>query len=211
MSSLSKTQPEGESGLAWPAEDETLLPAIVQDAETLQVLMLGYMNREAFDATLRDGLVTFFSRSKGRLWTKGESSGNTLALVDVQLDCDQDALLVRALPAGPTCHRETTSCFGDERAPGLGFLARLERVIATRKSEAPKGSYTTELFADGLERIAQKVGEEGVETVVALLRQGDGALKGEVADLVFHVLVGLQARGLSLADVVEELRVRHRG
>ncbi|HMK93245.1 MAG TPA: bifunctional phosphoribosyl-AMP cyclohydrolase/phosphoribosyl-ATP diphosphatase HisIE, partial [Thermoleophilia bacterium] len=144
-----------------------LLPAVVQDADTLQVLMLGYMSREALAKTRELGKVTFFSRSKNRLWTKGETSNNFLELVQVLPDCDHDALLVLARPHGPTCHRETTSCFGDQTAPGVGFLQKLARTIAQRAKDRPAKSYTVELLAAGVPRVAQKVGEEAVETVIA--------------------------------------------
>ncbi len=193
----------------WPASGETLLPAVVQDAQTLQVLMLAYMNRAAYEATCGSELVTFYSRSRARLWTKGETSGNTLRLVELSFDCDRDTLLVKAFPAGPACHLETTSCFGTPTAPGVGFLAQLARVIEQRASAAPENSYTARLFDAGLERITQKVGEEGVETVIAALCQDDTALASEVADLLYHLLVLLRARGLALADVVEVLRARH--
>lgn len=182
-----------------------LLPAIVQDAATLRVLMLGYMNREALQATLEGGAVTFFSRSKGRLWTKGESSGHVLRLVSVRTDCDSDALLVLAHPQGPTCHLQRASCFPD--APGDG-LAELEAVIARRARERPEGSYTTTLFDRGIKRIAQKVGEEGLETALAAVIEDDAALLGESADLLFHLLVLLRQRGLGLDDVRGVLQTR---
>jgi phosphoribosyl-AMP cyclohydrolase / phosphoribosyl-ATP pyrophosphohydrolase len=184
-----------------------LLPAIVQDAATRRVLMLGYMNREAAQSTLDSGRVTFFSRSKGRLWTKGESSGHVLDLVAIEADCDADTLLVQARPQGPTCHLQRTSCFAD--APG-DFLAELDALIAERERERPEGSYTTRLFEGGVRRIAQKVGEEGVETALAGVVQDDVALLGEAADLLYHLSVLLRARGLSLGDAVAVLRERHR-
>ena len=190
--------------LDWDKQDG-LLPAIVQDAATLRVLMLGYMNREALQATLASGSVTFFSRSKGRLWTKGESSGHVLRLVSVRTDCDSDALLVLAHPQGPTCHLQRTSCFPD--APGDG-LAELEAVIARRAQERPEGSYTTTLFERGIKRIAQKVGEEGLETALAAVIEDDAALLGESADLLFHLLVLLRQRGLALDDVRAVLQAR---
>ena len=194
----------------WPASDETLLPAVVQDAQTLQVLMLAYMNRAAYEATCNSELVTFYSRSRAQLWTKGETSGNTLRLAELSFDCDQDTLLVKAFPAGPACHLQTTSCFGTSTAPGVGFLARLARVVEQRATAAPESSYTARLFDAGLERISQKVGEEGVETVIAALCGDDTALKSEAADLLFHLLVLLHARGLALDDVIEVLRDRHK-
>lgn len=190
--------------LAWDKQDG-LLPAIVQDAATLRVLMLGYMDRAALAATLASGQVTFYSRSKQRLWTKGESSGHVLALVSVDVDCDADTLLVQARPHGPTCHLDRTSCFPD--APGDG-LAELDALIAQRERERPPGSYTTRLFEGGIRRIAQKVGEEGVETALAAVAQDDEALLGEAADLLYHLVVALRARGLALDDVRRVLAAR---
>ncbi|MBS0212281.1 MAG: bifunctional phosphoribosyl-AMP cyclohydrolase/phosphoribosyl-ATP diphosphatase HisIE [Proteobacteria bacterium] len=196
-----------------------LLPAIVQDAATLRVLMLGYMNREALDATLSCGRVTFFSRSRQCLWMKGEGSGNVLELHSITADCDGDALLVLARPQGPTCHRGTASCFdvvdgsgttAPENIDAADFLATLDALIAQRHTQRPAGSYTTRLFDEGIRRIAQKVGEEGVETALAAAMQGDAELLGESADLVFHLLVLLRARGLGWRDVVAKLRQRHR-
>ena len=191
-------------GLAWEKQGG-LLPAIVQDADTLRVLMLGYMSREALQATLASGRVTFFSRSKQRLWTKGESSGDVLNLVRLEADCDADTLLVQARPAGPTCHLGRASCFPQAPADGL---AELDAVIAQRAQELPEGSYTTRLFEGGIRRIAQKVGEEGVETALAGVVQDDRALLGEAADLLFHLLVLLRARGLSLEDAKRVLESR---
>ena len=192
--------------LDW-SKGEGLLPAVVQDADTLRVLMLGYMSREAVQATIDSGKVTFFSRSKQRLWTKGESSGHVLALVSLDVDCDNDTLLVQARPHGPTCHLGRTSCFPD--APSH-FLVELDALVACRERDRPEGSYTTRLFEDGVRRIAQKVGEEGVETALAGVVQDDAALLGESADLLFHLTVLLRARGLSLNDAVSVLRERHR-
>ena len=191
-------------GLAWEKQGG-LLPAIVQDADTLRVLMLGYMSREALQATLASGQVTFFSRSKQRLWMKGESSGDVLNLVRLEADCDADTLLVQARPAGPTCHLGRASCFPQAPADGL---AELDAVIAQRAQELPEGSYTTRLFEGGIRRIAQKVGEEGVETALAAVAQDDDALLGEASDLLFHLLVLLRARGLSLADALQVLETR---
>ncbi|HZV39018.1 MAG TPA: bifunctional phosphoribosyl-AMP cyclohydrolase/phosphoribosyl-ATP diphosphatase HisIE [Pseudoxanthomonas sp.] len=192
--------------LDW-AKGGGLLPAVVQDADSLRVLMLGYMNAEALAATRASGHVTFFSRSKRRLWTKGESSGHFLDLVDVRADCDDDTLLVLARPHGPTCHLGRASCFPD--APG-GFLVELDALIAQRERERPQGSYTTKLFEAGVRRIAQKVGEEGVETALAAVAQDDAALLGESADLLYHLIVLLRSRGLSLDDAIAVLRERHR-
>ena len=194
-------------GLDW-GKQQGLLPAIVQDAATLQVLMLGFMDPAALQATLETGRVTFFSRSRQRPWTKGESSGNVLELVSIGTDCDRDTLLVRARPRGPTCHLGRQSCFPDAPA---SVLAGLDRLVAQRERQRPPGSYTTKLFESGVRRIAQKVGEEGVETALAAVAQDEAALAGEGADLLYHLLVLLRARGLSLADVEAVLRERHRG
>lgn len=198
---------QGLEDLAWDKQ-QGLLPAVVQDAATLQVLMLGYMDRAALQATLDTGQVTFFSRSRQRSWTKGESSGNVLELVSVEADCDRDTLLVTARPRGPTCHLARTSCFPGAPA---SVLARLDGLVARRERERPVGSYTSALFEAGVRRIAQKVGEEGVETALAAVSQDEAALAGEGADLLYHLLVLLRARGLSLGDVEAVLRDRHRG
>ncbi|UKE49421.1 bifunctional phosphoribosyl-AMP cyclohydrolase/phosphoribosyl-ATP diphosphatase HisIE [Xanthomonas translucens] len=194
------------STLDW-SKGDGLLPVVVQDAATLRVLMLGYMNADALAATRASGKVTFYSRSKQRLWTKGESSGNTLDLVSIQTDCDSDTLLVTAHPHGPTCHLGRSSCF--PQAPGQ-FLGALDRLVAQRERERPPGSYTTQLFEKGTRRIAQKVGEEGVETALAGVAQDDAALLGESADLLYHLTVLLRARGLALADAVAVLEARHK-
>lgn len=197
--------------LDW-SKGDGLLPAIVQHWSSGEVLMLGYMNADALAQTRASGHVTFYSRSKQRLWTKGESSGHVLVLKSIRVDCDGDTLLVQADPQGPTCHTGSFSCFGERaevRAP-LGFLAELDALVARRDAERPAGSYTTKLFDSGIRRIAQKVGEEGVETALAAVVQDDDALLGEGADLVFHLVVALRARGLSLADVVAVLADRHR-
>jgi len=196
------------SRLDW-AKGDGLLPAIVQHWLSGEVLMLGYMNLEALEHTQNSGLVTFYSRSKQRLWTKGESSGNTLLLKLIRVDCDADTLLVQAEPHGPTCHLGTSSCFGDAVQPPLGFLAELDALVAQRHTERPQGSYTTKLFEGGMRRMAQKVGEEGVETALAAVVQDDTELLGEAADLIFHLTVVLRARGLSLTDVVALLAKRH--
>lgn len=184
-----------------------LLPAVVQDVDSLQVLMLGYVDAASLQATLQSGHMTFFSRSKQRLWTKGEQSGNVLAVQSIAVDCDADTLLVRARPAGPTCHTGAESCF--PQAP-KDFIGQLDRLVATREAQRPADSYTTSLFEGGIRRIAQKVGEEGVETALAAVAQGDEELLGEASDLVFHLLVLLRARGLSLQDVRALLESRHR-
>jgi phosphoribosyl-ATP pyrophosphohydrolase/phosphoribosyl-AMP cyclohydrolase len=197
--------------LDW-GKGDGLIPAIVQDATTGQVLMLGYMDRDALQATVKTGNVTFFSRSKGRLWTKGESSGHFLKFVSIVPDCDDDTLLVLANPIGPTCHEGTQSCFGDTvstRAQQLSFLAKLEEVIAQRIAEKPEGSYTARIWAQGPSRMAQKVGEEGVEVALAAVTQEDDRLLSESADLLFHLALLLKNRNLSLGHAVKELEKRH--
>jgi phosphoribosyl-ATP pyrophosphohydrolase/phosphoribosyl-AMP cyclohydrolase len=201
---------EDINNLDWSKSDG-LLPAIVQDARSATVLMLGYMNREALRATLAGHKVTFFSRSKQRLWTKGETSGHFLNVVSVQADCDNDTLLITALPDGPTCHTGTDSCFGEVEtdASSVSFLTKLENVIAQRVRERPDGSYTARIWAEGPNRIAQKVGEEGVEVALAAVTQPDDRLIGESADLLFHLTLLLKSRNLSLRDAVAELERRH--
>ncbi|AOD14892.1 bifunctional phosphoribosyl-AMP cyclohydrolase/phosphoribosyl-ATP diphosphatase HisIE [Xanthomonas fragariae] len=194
------------AALDW-SKGEGLLPVIVQDADNLRVLMLGYMNAQALAVTQQRGEVTFFSRSKQRLWTKGESSGNVLRVVSIETDCDADTLLIQARPHGPTCHLGRTSCF--PTAPGQ-FLGTLDALIAAREHDRPYGSYTTKLFEQGIRRIAQKVGEEGVETALAGVAQGDAELLGESADLLYHLIVLLRARGLALGDAVALLESRHK-
>ncbi|MFO1503001.1 MAG: bifunctional phosphoribosyl-AMP cyclohydrolase/phosphoribosyl-ATP diphosphatase HisIE [Steroidobacteraceae bacterium] len=189
-----------------------LVPAVIQDASSEAVLMLGYMNREALQETLSRHRVVFFSRTRDRLWEKGETSGNTLDVVSVTADCDCDALLVRVHPQGPTCHRNTPTCFGDgapPRSEGLGFLAQLETVIASRIAQSPEGSYTAKLYSQGIKRMAQKVGEEGVEVALAAQTGDNAELVGEAADLVFHLALLLRARDLSLDAVGAELAARH--
>ncbi len=190
-----------------------LVPAVIQDEQTSQVLMLGYMNQEALEKTQQEGLVTFFSRSKNRLWTKGETSGNTLQVVSIAEDCDNDSLLIKVKPNGPTCHTGTTSCFGEEnasrRAKAIQFIAQLEEVIQQRKANPAEGSYTNFLFEKGVNKIAQKVGEEAVETVIDAVAGKLDTMKGEAADLLYHLLVLLAATGLELADVVAVLQERH--
>ncbi|MCG8425621.1 MAG: bifunctional phosphoribosyl-AMP cyclohydrolase/phosphoribosyl-ATP diphosphatase HisIE [Proteobacteria bacterium] len=199
---------ELENGLDWDKVGG-LIPAVVQHVHTLQVLMVAYMDRDALRKTLVTGHVTFFSRSKKRLWTKGETSGHVLDLVDIVPDCDGDALLVRAVPRGPTCHLGTTSCFGAEKSPGLGFLAHLDHVIAERQRDLPEGSYTADLFRRGIGRMAQKVGEEGVEVALAAKDEGTDNVESEAADLIYHLLVLLRGKDTQLAHVVELLRGRH--
>ena len=199
------------NSLDWSKSDG-LVPAIVQDARSAAVLMLGYMNREALRATLSGHKVTFFSRSKQRLWTKGETSGHFLNVVSVQADCDNDTLLITALPDGPTCHTGTDSCFGtvETDAGSVSFLTKLEHVIAQRVRERPDGSYTARIWAEGPNRMAQKVGEEGVEVALAAVTQPDDRLIGESADLLFHLTLLLKSRNLSLRDAVAELERRHK-
>ena len=199
--------------LSWDKQ-QGLLPAIVQHALSGKVLMLGYMNREALRASLDGGRVVFYSRTRQRLWLKGETSGHTLELVDIRPDCDADALLVTALPAGPVCHLGTASCFGDEPAStgeSLAFMAELEQIIAGRVAQSPEGSYTAQLYQRGVRHMAQKVGEEGLEVALAAASESDERLLGEAADLLFHLLVLLRARGLGIEPVIEELRQRHAG
>jgi phosphoribosyl-ATP pyrophosphohydrolase/phosphoribosyl-AMP cyclohydrolase len=186
-----------------------LVPVIVQDAATLQVLMLGYMNAAALKKTLATKRVTFFSRSKQRLWTKGESSKNFLHFVSLKVDCDHDTLLITARPDGPTCHRGTPSCFGDGGATGVGFLAQLDQVVAARLKSGDKSSYTVRLAKEGVARVAQKVGEEGVETALAALSASNKEFSGEAADLLYHLIVLLRVKKLSLADAVAVLEKRH--
>lgn len=198
--------------LDWNKAVSGLLPAIVQDYHTGRVLMLGYMNREALDKTLASRQVTFFSRSKQRLWTKGETSGHVLQLVDVHVDCDYDTLLITANPIGPTCHTGALTCFGDDpvtTAERTAFLSRLEAVIAQRIADQPEGSYTAHIWERGLTRMAQKVGEEGVEVALAAVTQEDERLISESADLLYHLALLLKSRSLSLAEVVRELEQRH--
>jgi phosphoribosyl-AMP cyclohydrolase / phosphoribosyl-ATP pyrophosphohydrolase len=190
-----------------------LLPAIVQDASGGAVLMLGYMNQEALDRTRTSGRVTFWSRSKRRLWTKGETSGHFLQVREIAVDCDGDTLLILAEPTGPACHQGTFTCWGERppqpAAQHVAFLTHLENVIAQRIADRPPDSYTTQLIAQGTLRIAQKVGEEGLELALAGVAQADGEIIGEAADLLYHMLILLKVKGLSLKQVVGELESRH--
>ena len=187
-----------------------LVPAIVQDAETKNVLMLGYMNEEAYNKTLETKKVTFWSRSRNCLWTKGETSGNFLNLVDIKVDCDNDTLLVRVNPVGPTCHTGTDTCWGEENEGNpLLFLSELQSFIDKRKQEMPEGSYTTSLFTKGVNKIAQKVGEEALETVIEATNGTDDHLVYEASDLLYHLIVLLTEKGLRIEDVAEELNKRH--
>ncbi|MGB5486701.1 MAG: bifunctional phosphoribosyl-AMP cyclohydrolase/phosphoribosyl-ATP diphosphatase HisIE [Lysobacterales bacterium] len=196
--------------LAW-GKMNGLIPAIVQDAFDGRMLMQGYMNRDALTITLESGQVTFWSRSREQLWTKGETSGHILDLVDIHPDCDADCLLIRARQEGPTCHLGLDTCFDTEARviPELAFLSELEQVIAKRDEERPKGSYTTSLLEAGVKRIAQKVGEEGVETALAAAAGGDEEVLNEAADLIYHLLVLLRSRQLELGSLVEVLKIRH--
>jgi phosphoribosyl-ATP pyrophosphohydrolase/phosphoribosyl-AMP cyclohydrolase len=194
------------NALDWD-KDNGLIPAIVQDARSLRVLMLGYVNKESLQATLASGLVTFFSRSKQRLWQKGETSGHVLRLEEIRIDCDKDTLLILADPEGPTCHQGSLSCFGDDDVPSLSVLADLAATIHARRTSPAPGSYTSKLFAEGITRIAQKVGEEAVETALAASTQSP-TLAAESADLLYHLLVLLEAGGADWMDVMKILKER---
>ena len=196
------------SDLAWDKMDQ-LIPCIVQDATSGKVLMQGYMDQDALAHTFDTGHITFFSRSKQRLWTKGETSGNTLNLVSLSADCDADSILALANPQGPTCHTGAESCWFDGQSADFTFVAELERLLAERKSADPESSYTAKLYSKGIKRIAQKVGEEGVETALAATVQDLDELKNESADLLYHLIVLLQASGLAITDVISVLRERH--
>ena len=185
-----------------------LVPAVVQHWRSGTVLMLGYLNRDALSQTLQSGKVTFWSRSKQRSWTKGETSGNFLMLRSIHIDCDHDTVLFLVEPTGPTCHLGSNSCFGDAAEPSVAVLASLEDVIAQRDRERPADSYTTRLFESGIRRIAQKVGEEGLETALAAVAQDASSITSEAADLLYHLLVLLRARNVSLDDVAKELQTR---
>jgi phosphoribosyl-AMP cyclohydrolase / phosphoribosyl-ATP pyrophosphohydrolase len=186
-----------------------LVPAIIQDAATLKVLMLGYMNQEALDKTLQEKKVTFFSRSKQRLWTKGEESGNFLLLQDVKVDCDNDTLLIKANPVGPVCHTGADTCWNEQNVSN-DFLAKLESVITDRKNNPSEKSYTASLFAKGINKIAQKVGEEAVEVVIEAKDNNEELFLNEAADLLFHYLVLLNAKGYRLSNVLNVLKERHK-
>lgn len=190
------------------SKTDGIIPGVVQHALTGQVLMVGFLDEKALTTTLETGLATFYSRSRGGQWTKGETSGHVLRVESVELDCDDDTLLLHAIPAGPTCHTGEATCFGPDARPG-SFVHELDGVVRGRREQMPEGSYTTRLFEGGVRRIAQKVGEEGVETALAAVAQDDEALLGESADLVYHLLVLLRSRDLGLADVERVLRERH--
>jgi len=188
-----------------------ILPAVIQDNTTGKVLMVGFMNKEAYDKTVSTGLVTFFSRTKNRLWTKGEESGNFMKVVTIQPDCDQDTLLIKVNPVGPVCHKGTDTCWGEEnKADDILFLKHLQEFIDKRKREMPKGSYTTTLFEDGLNRMAQKVGEEAIETVIEAMAGNDERLLYEASDLVYHLIVLLSHKGYGIEDIARELKKRHK-
>lgn len=187
-----------------------LVPAIVQDARTKNVLMLGFMNEEAYEKTKATGLVTFYSRTRHCLWTKGEESGNTLMVVSITDDCDHDTLLVKAVPAGPVCHTGAATCFSDKNEYGVEFFDYLQKFIQRRHEEMPEGSYTTSLFRKGVNRMAQKVGEEAVETVIEATNGTDDRLVYEASDLMYHLIVLLTSKGLSLDDLSRELQKRHK-
>ena len=187
-----------------------LIPAIIQDESTHKVLMLGFMNREAYEKTVSTGLVTFFSRTRHKLWTKGETSGNTLQVAEIRVDCDRDTLLIKAVPAGPVCHTGADTCFEEENEEPILFLKYLQRFIERRHQEMPEGSYTTSLFQKGVNRMAQKVGEEAVETVIEATNGTDDRLIYEAADLIYHLIVLLTSKGLSIEDLARELRKRHK-
>lgn len=186
-----------------------LIPAIIQDARTKNVLMLGFMNPEAYKKTVEDGKVTFFSRSKQRLWTKGETSGNFLNVVSIEEDCDHDTLLIKAIPDGPVCHTGNATCFNDDNSYGIQFLSFLQDFIDTRHKEMPEGSYTTTLFKSGINRMAQKVGEEALETVIEATNGTNGRLVYEAADMLYHLIVLLSEKGLRIEDLADALYQRH--
>lgn len=187
---------------------EGLIPAIIQDDRTLQVLMLGYMNEDAFEKTQKERIVTFYSRSKQRIWTKGETSGNFLHVINMMKDCDNDTLLIRVVPEGPVCHTGSMNCF--ETNAEEGFIRRLQSIIRERFDTMPEGSYTTKLFEKGINKIAQKVGEEAVETVIEAIACNDERLIYEASDLIYHLIVLLTAKGYSLKEIEEELYKRHK-
>mgnify|MGYP003458133969 FL=1 len=186
-----------------------LVPAIIQDAATQKVLMLGFMNREAYQKTVETGKVTFYSRTKQRLWTKGEESGNFLNVVDIKSDCDDDTLLIQVHPVGPVCHTGTDTCWGEENRQPVMFLKELQEFISRRHAEMPEGAYTTSLFQSGVNKMAQKVGEEAVETVIEACNGTNERLVYEGADLLYHLIVLLTSKGLSIEDLANELIERH--
>jgi phosphoribosyl-ATP pyrophosphohydrolase/phosphoribosyl-AMP cyclohydrolase len=189
---------------------EGLVPAVVQNTDNGQILMLAYMDRAALAQTISSKKVTFFSRSKNRLWTKGETSGNWLDFISGEMDCDADTLLIQARPQGPSCHTGSVTCFNDQTPSNIGFLDQLGALIADRHKTMPEGSYTTSLFAEGKARIAQKVGEEGVELALARMKDDSAEMASEAADLLFHMMVLLEDAGLSLGDAISVLQNRHK-
>ena len=186
-----------------------LIPAIIQDARTKNVLMLGFMNREAYEKTIELKKVTFFSRTRNRLWTKGEQSGNFLNVISIEADCDRDTLLIKAIPEGPVCHTGSATCFNDDNSYGIQFLTELQDFIIKRHQEMPEGSYTTSLFESGINRMAQKVGEEAVETVIEATNGTDGRMMYEASDLLYHLIVLLTAKGRRIEELAEALERRH--
>lgn len=187
-----------------------LIPAIIQDSKTNKVLMLGYMNEEALSKTIKEGKVTFFSRTKKRLWTKGEESGNFLNVIEIKPDCDNDTLLIKAEPVGPICHTGDDTCFKENNFGSVEFLTYLQNLIDQRKKDMPEGSYTTKLFTKGINKIAQKVGEEAVELIIEAKDNNEDLFKNEAADLLYHLLVLLTAKGYRIEDVVKVLEGRHK-
>ena len=187
-----------------------LIPAIVQDNDTNKVLMLGFMNEEAYEKTMQTGKVTFFSRTRNCLWTKGETSGNVLKVISVLVDCDNDTLLVKAHPTGPVCHTGADTCFGEKNEEAIMFLKYLQKFIERRRQEMPEGSYTTSLFMKGINRMAQKVGEEAVETVIEATNGTDDRLIYEASDLIYHLIVLLTSKGMRIEDLAKELKKRHK-
>lgn len=188
-----------------------LIPAIVQDNETNKVLMLGFMNEEAYKKTKESGKVTFFSRTRNCLWVKGETSGNFLQVASIMIDCDNDTLLIKANPAGPVCHTGADTCFGEKNTEDIMFLKYLQNFIERRRQEMPEGSYTTSLFQKGVNRMAQKVGEEAVETVIEATNGTEDGFIYEASDLIYHLIVLLTSKGLRLEDLARELKKRHKG
>ena len=186
-----------------------LVPAIIQDARTQKVLMLGFMNEDAYQKTVETGLVTFYSRTRQTLWTKGETSGNTLKVQEILNDCDQDTLLIKAIPAGPVCHTGADTCWDEKNENPVQFLVELQRFIEKRHEEMPEGSYTTSLFRDGCHRIAQKVGEEALEAVIEAVAGNNERLIYEASDMLYHLIVLLTSKGLSIEDLARELQERH--
>jgi len=205
---MSLMKQEQLQSLDW-AKVDNLMPVVVQNKTSGKVLMLGYVNQESLAATLESGKMTFFSRTKQRLWCKGESSGNFLNVIEISADCDKDTLLAIVDPVGPTCHLGTETCFKGEQQPALSFIADLEKIIKSRKGAAPESSYTASLYARGTKRISQKVGEEGVEVALAAMAKDMDELTCESADLLYHLIVLLQNEGLTLADVAAKLEERH--